>query len=313
VSSPVNPPLTTEPDSRAGEPLDPVASADAPGNSESPGAMLARQRCARGLSLAEVAGRLKFGTRQIEALEADDYARLPGSTFVRGMIRGYAKLLDADPQPLLNALEAQHVVAPVAQETPAKRVPFPDGRSRSTRVYLVLSAILVVAVGLVAYEWEFGLPSLSSPDSVPGPVAETAPAQAAVAEAPAVAEPSVQAAPAQNAVPAPAQKAAPALAQNAAPAPPAAAIPASPKPTVGPGGPRILFEFQEESWVEVKDRKGQVLMSQLNPAASRRLVEGEPPLSVVIGNANHVRMSYRDAPFDLKPHIKVEVARLTLQ
>ena len=39
----------------------------------------------------------------VSCLEADDYERLPGITFVRGMIRSYAKLLDIDAATLAAA------------------------------------------------------------------------------------------------------------------------------------------------------------------------------------------------------------------
>jgi cytoskeleton protein RodZ len=55
-----------------------------------------------------------------------------------------------------------------------------------------------------------------------------------------------------------------------------------------------------------------MLMSQLNPTGSRRIVSGRTPLSLVIGNAANVRLTYNDKPVDLKPYIQIEVARLTL-
>ena len=72
------------------------------------------------------------------------------------------------------------------------------------------------------------------------------------------------------------------------------------------------MEFAGESWVEIKDGDGQMLMSQLNPTGSRRVVSGKAPLSLVIGNAANVRLVYNDKPVDLKPYIQIEVARLTL-
>ncbi|TMH59012.1 MAG: DUF4115 domain-containing protein, partial [Betaproteobacteria bacterium] len=66
------------------------------------------------------------------------------------------------------------------------------------------------------------------------------------------------------------------------------------------------------SWVEIRDRDGRTLMSQLNPAGSRRVVLGRRPLSLVIGNGAAVRLIYNDNPVDLKPYIQIEVARLTL-
>jgi cytoskeleton protein RodZ len=79
------------------------------------------------------------------------------------------------------------------------------------------------------------------------------------------------------------------------------------------GRHRIGLKFERESWVEIRNRDGKILTSQLNPAGSERTVEGLPPFEVVIGNAQHVRLSYDDQPVDLAPHVKVEVARFTLK
>ncbi|MGB8435790.1 MAG: helix-turn-helix transcriptional regulator, partial [Burkholderiales bacterium] len=51
-----------------------------------PGRILAAARTERGMSISEVAQRLKFSIRHIEALEADRYDALPSGPFVRGMI-----------------------------------------------------------------------------------------------------------------------------------------------------------------------------------------------------------------------------------
>jgi cytoskeleton protein RodZ len=81
----------------------------------------------------------------------------------------------------------------------------------------------------------------------------------------------------------------------------------------GAGGRRIELEFQKESWVEIKDRDGKTLLSQLNAAGTQKVVEGAAPFSVIIGNAPNVRVTYNDAPFDLTPYVRVEVARFTLE
>ena len=126
--------------------------------SGSPGAMLARERAGKGLSVADISAQLRYSVRQIEALEGDDYSRLPGTTFVKGMIRGYAKVLGASPLPMLEAFEKLHVPVPLAVDLQEKRVPFPDGRERSTRVYFWSSIVVALVVAAVLYEWHFGLP-----------------------------------------------------------------------------------------------------------------------------------------------------------
>src|ERR1700740_2633690 len=117
-----------------------TAELGAPPAGAGPGRMLARLRAERKLSVADVAQRLKYGVRQIEALEAEEFDRLPGATFVRGMVRGYAKLLEIDPEPILASLERCYVPGEVSLDLRAKRVPFPQGGKRgANRVYLLLS------------------------------------------------------------------------------------------------------------------------------------------------------------------------------
>jgi cytoskeletal protein RodZ len=70
------------------------------------GAMLGAGRRAANMSVTEAATQLRRGANQVEALEADDYARLPGATFVRGLIRNYAKLVNIDAEPVIKAYES---------------------------------------------------------------------------------------------------------------------------------------------------------------------------------------------------------------
>ena len=64
----------------------------------SPGQLLAERRQEWGLSVQEVAANLNLGIDTIEALESEDYGSLPGSTFVKGYMRSYAKLLKLDAE-----------------------------------------------------------------------------------------------------------------------------------------------------------------------------------------------------------------------
>jgi cytoskeleton protein RodZ len=278
----------------------PVALAAEPG----PGRMLAQLRSERSLSVADVAQRLKYGARQIEALEAEEFGKLPaGTTFVRGMIRGYAKLLDVDPQPVLKALERRHIPAEVTVDLRAKRIPFPDGAKRGTRLYLVLSLLALVAVLGVLYESQVGTHSwtemtaslLSRPKSQ---------VTAAPAEAPPVPKLEAVAAPTVKAETLPLPLPAVRVPQ------PASSQAVNLPPSRGDG--RVQIEFDGEAWVEIKDKDGKTLMSQLNPGGTRRAVTGALPLSLVIGNAAAVRVSYNGNAVDLTPYIRVEVARLTL-
>jgi cytoskeleton protein RodZ len=91
---------------------------------------------------------------------------------------------------------------------------------------------------------------------------------------------------------------------------PATSAPADPKKS---GEPTLKFRFKGESWVEVRDARGRLLFSRLNPAGSDTEVSGKPPFNVIVGNAPEVEVFYNDRAFDLEPHTKVAVARFTVE
>jgi len=84
-------------------------------------------------------------------------------------------------------------------------------------------------------------------------------------------------------------------------------------PAASPAERRVTLEFEDESWVEIRDRDGKLILFQLNLPGTRQVVRGLPPLSFVIGNAHGVRLTYDDRAVDLERHTKTDVARLTLE
>ena len=67
------------------------------------GQALKEAREKQGLSIENIAGRLRLSVRQINAIETDNLAQLPQASTVRGFIRNYAKELKIDPAPLIEA------------------------------------------------------------------------------------------------------------------------------------------------------------------------------------------------------------------
>ena len=291
---------------------------------ESVGAGLKAARDERGLSIAEVAQSLKFAPRQIEALEQDRFDLLPGGTFVRGMVRSYARLLKLPPEPLLEGM-ADKFQAPDANTLAARYsqpVPFSDNARRSTFVYLGLSLAILAVVGGVAYQWhrehntttqlaaaKRAAEKRARPNPAPvaaAPVAAPAPAPAPVVTAVATA-PRAQPKTLEQPTPRvePVVKVSTAPAPENQPAPPAVAKVAS-------GVHRLVIRCEEEAWIEVRDQNERSLVSSLNPKGAERIVQARGPLTLVIGNAAHVRVLHNDRPIDLAPHTKLAIARFTL-
>lgn len=120
----------------------------------SPGRILREQREAAGLALPEVAEALHLTVHYVKALENDDFAKLPGLTFVKGYCRAYARHLGMDVQLVLAAYEEhlQQREDLVAQEAQ-------DFRSRHRNDQAVIWALVagaVLVVALVAGWWWFG-------------------------------------------------------------------------------------------------------------------------------------------------------------
>lgn len=275
------------------------AGPDAGVGADGVGEVLARARAALGLTIGDVALQLKFAPRQIEALEQERFELLPPGTFSRGMVRAYARLLKLDAEPLVQRIAGRVAAPDNAHAVAAARRPIPitDSARRSNLVYAGLSLAVLGVIAAVLLEWQRERTQAARLDFVPAAQLPVTPAQALpqpeqqLASLNTVASPNTtpltESEPVQTTVPEPRRTA--------------------------DGKRHIRMTFERESWVEIKDRGGKTLISQLNPAGSEQAVEGRPPFEVIIGNAQHVRLSYDDRPIDLAPHVKVEVARFTLE
>jgi len=258
---------------------------------------LASARAALGLSIADIAQQLKFAARQIEAMEQGRFEDLPSGTFARGMVRSYARLLKLDAEQLVGRMAARVSVPDNAEAVASIRRPIPitDNSRRANLIYAALSLAILGVSAAVVIQWQRERVNAARLSFVPA---------ARMAEVPA--QPQRLAA----ARPVDLNGSNPAAAPGVEAGPP----PALPKPSpLAPDERRIVLKFDGNSWVEIRGRDGKILLSQLNPAGSERTVEGRPPFSLIIGNAQYVRLSYEDRQIDLAPHVKVEVARLTLE
>ncbi len=73
------------------------------------------------------------------------------------------------------------------------------------------------------------------------------------------------------------------------------------------------MRFRDESWVQVRQGDGTVLLSQLNKADTEQVLAGSEPFELVIGNPTAVTLVYRGEPVDLAPYVRQNVARVTLK
>ena len=278
------------------------------------GAALKQAREAAGLAVDQVAQQLKLLPRQIESLEHERFDRLPSPGIARAMVRNYARLLKLDPEPLVERMAPRADKAPQGGQIAGRRrnkVPSSSASRRSTLFLVGFSVALLAVAGAVAYQWQQkkAAPELAAPverqRSEPAPEAE----QKAAQGLPKQRQEPVAGDKPQEPVAAEKPPVALAKAQPAAtPEPEIASAPALPPRIHG-----LVLRMAEEAWLEVRDGTGRSLVSSLNPAGSERVLRGEPPFRLVIGNASHVELIYDGKAVELKPYMRGEVARLTLK
>lgn len=113
-----------------------------------PGRRLREAREARRLTIAEVASELRMQARHIEALESDDYASLPGATFVQGYLRSYTKLLGLPEATILAMAASELSDAPKLVPSIADDKELNRHETRSGLLGILVLAVLVVVAAL---------------------------------------------------------------------------------------------------------------------------------------------------------------------
>jgi len=303
------------------------------------GARLTRAREAKKLTVTDVADKLKLTVRQVEAMESEDFDRLPGPVFVRGFLRNYARLVGVSMEHLPNAGEA--VIQP-AESIAVHSEEVVISTSPVRRWLLLPAAGLVLFVILVAllYNWlkqggEAYLPMMTTPSatqmhSVPvQPLPPSQPGQTVPANGTPIPLTVNPLPPAQEAT-------SPDPAKPAPSDPPAAAQPATsgavsvPQPLQLPSAqtdPPTQFQFggstvaghvarltanDESSWIQVATGDGKHYSQLLKPGETMT-VHAIAPVQLVVGNGAHASLAYDGKQVDLKPYIGEKVARLTLK
>ena len=262
------------------------------------------------LSAGDVARQLRLALRQVQALEDNRFEALPGNTFVRGFIRNYAKVVQTDPATFLDAYERNRPQLQTPEIWPIKneRIDFTAKPIPKWVWYLASAAVLamLIPIGIYLALQDDELPAKPTPQAVqPTPSNVTAEEAQMPLNLPLPqvvssdeARTSTPSDTAPNATPAPNP---PAAIQSAG-----GAAPTSPHPI-------LQLNFEGNAWVEIRDKSGKKIFSQLSRSGSEQVVQGEPPLSLVVGDAAKVKITYNGNPVDLAPHIRKTVARLTLE
>jgi|ERR1051325_4693165 cytoskeletal protein RodZ len=124
---------------------------------QSIGEKLRLAREARGIALRDISEQTRISMRYLEAIETDDYQRLPGGIFNRSFIRAYAKFVSYDEHEALEdysrTLRERGETEEETSGKPRSQVYTDDAtnQKRSPLVTLLLAIIILAALSLAVW------------------------------------------------------------------------------------------------------------------------------------------------------------------
>jgi cytoskeleton protein RodZ len=262
--------------------------------SELPGARLVLARERLGLSVAQVAAKLRLDVSTVTALERGAYAEVGAAVFVRGFLRRYAELV-GEPVAEIDALYTHQPDAAAVPDL-AKTGLYRLEATAHRRALGVVPALLVAAaLGVIAAIWW-----AMKIETAPHPTTVEGSAEVLHLSAPEAGSPAAAPAPATQAPP---DTASATGASTAGTDPLVASLPHK----------RVQLTFSGESWAEVYDARGWRLFFGFGHAGSTQELSGVPPFRLVLGNVEAVAVAIEGAAVDLPSAAPGERLRVSLK
>lgn len=297
------------------------------------GHQLRAARMARSMSIEDVSRQLRISVQQIEAIEKEDFAKLPGRTFLRGFIRNYTNLMQLDPAPILKLLpQSQPITANSKYQ--AQELSFSSRKAWSGYDYnlskghdyrekrrhgFLLKTLIIALLCLIGYaiyqsvNWKH-ISFFKKKASTDVPVETSAePAMGTMElELPL---PPVMPLDGQDAEYSAQSMETAQLESNSLSLDESLIPSVSQDNSQNNGLGTLYFMFKGESWVEVRDRTDKIIFEQLNASGSEQTIDGQRPLSLVVGNAAGVDLTFNGRSIDLAPYTDESkgVARFILE
>ena len=294
------------------------------------GLKLRAARELKALSPEDISQAEKIPTGMVNALERGDYSNMGASVYVRGFIRSYARAVNLDLSLLNDDMEALGFVRqPDLVASQGERVERTGLSEQWMKFasYLFGLGVIVSAMYFVTQADRF-VPDAgpttpetiaSLPPSMVEPLAVTAatlPAANPLVPAPDSSEANIAAAPIAPparqtglAIPVPqaVQTEMSPIESQTFEAPIAAAM--GGLPDLRPQPARFVIKVKQAVWTKVSDASGRVLVNDNLAKGSQRSFEGQPPFTVLVGNAADAEVLIAGNVVDFSSFVKGNVAR----
>ncbi|WP_417597091.1 RodZ domain-containing protein [Oceanospirillum sp.] len=312
---------------------------DAPLPENMPGEQLKKGRERMQLTTREVSEKLNLKHSFVTQIEEDNYSALPGTTFIRGYLRAYAKLVGVEAEALIDIYNTNFNEEPKPEERYKPVEVIKPQRSSSDPLikYTTIAVVAaLIALSIIWWQSRNGSEPLSLVQSDTVTV-ETSGGETIIAqmdlsdtdeegltEEPAVVPSDTNDEAVSEDDPAITEEIAEELPLTQESATEVGASESGPEavsvePTPEEIGQavsmqaRLMITYTEECWIEITDGRGIQVVSNLKQAGEESVVEGVPPFKLMIGNATGAVVSYQGEEVDLKPHTnRNNIARFTL-
>ncbi|BBM00301.1 RodZ domain-containing protein [Microbulbifer sp. GL-2] len=285
----------------------------------SPGGILRAARENAGLSREELSQRLCIIDNTIEWLEEDIFERQPEMVYARGYIRNICRELGVNSEPALTAYEGARPQPQVRSQGRRIEVKADALRPARKRGHGLLAMLPLLAAGGVFW-WLYGGPVTIPSVPMPAALSEEAPLSPSETSIQSVSSPVLEnSAGDEGGVTPPQEEPAEHGVLEVASEPPAesaAAFVSQPEVNTTEPAQELATEvaqldqklqgalrlsFDEDSWIEVKDAGGVVLLAGVQEAGTSKELDGRAPFEVMLGNAGATKVVYREQTIDSDP------------
>lgn len=272
------------------------------------GALLRAAREAAGVHIAALAAALKVPVKKLEALEDDRFDLLLDTVFVRALASSVCRTLKLDPTQVLQRLPSARAIQP-DYTAGCINTPFRcpgDGRGPALLMQisrpsvlaglaLLLGALVLIFLPNIEQNSVSSRPGSDSAltKSEPGDPVPVAAANEAVKETPAASTEQISP-------------------SNLVDSVAASSDPVTPILRTALNG-IVTFRAKGESWIEVTDAKGSVLLRRTLTSGETAGVSGALPLTTVVGRADVMQVQIRGQAFDLTAVARDNVARFEVK
>jgi len=286
------------------------------------GERLREAREAQQIALLEIAKELHLDEYKVRALEQNDFEVLGAPVFAKGHLRKYAELVDVDERDILGDYHELTRAAGMPPVVGTRRKP---GSELSPGPWI---AVVLILLALAFAYWWFTSGNAGSTVPAPAATSEIGSGSSGGAAAPdreGVTLPPVANDVPEDSAPEPAGSLAPEVAagdvggavagseSDASPADTDATATAAVVPVIDSERVVLSLSFGEDCWTEVSDATGRRLFFGLGRAGTNIEVDGEPPLSVLLGSADQVEVRVNGGDYQIRPEQRRgRTARLSL-